>query len=162
MSASDADSVKRALSEEVRSAREHSERLTKLEALGTRAVACKGWRWMPGMLGLSTHSSSRSIWIRIVDPPQDDTSECWPDFSDPATIGCLLALVREAWHSPSLHTRLGVDGWELRDTYCTAIEGKPTTVVCGLDWMGAGSSIDPNGPHAGEIEALVAAWEAAP
>jgi hypothetical protein len=95
MSASDADSVKRELREEVRRAREHSERLTKLEALGTRAVACKGWRWMPGMLGLSTHSSSRSIWIRIVDPPQDDTSECWPDFSDPATLGCLLYLVRE-------------------------------------------------------------------
>jgi hypothetical protein len=95
MSASDADSVKRELREEVRSAREHSERLTKLEALGTRAVACRHWRWMAGMLGLSTHSSSRSIWIRIVDPPQDDTSECWPDFSDPATIGCLLYLVRE-------------------------------------------------------------------
>jgi hypothetical protein len=68
-----------------------------LEELGRRAVACKRWRWMPGMLGLSNQSSSRSIWIRIVDPPMDDASECWPDFSDPATLGCLLALVRQAW-----------------------------------------------------------------
>ena len=47
------------------------------------------------MLGLSNRTSERSIWIRVVDPPEDDTSECWPDLSDPATLGCLLYLVRE-------------------------------------------------------------------
>ena len=48
-------------------------------ALGRRAVACKGWRWMQGML--SYLAGSREL----------------PDLSDPATLGCLLALVREAW-----------------------------------------------------------------
>jgi hypothetical protein len=146
----------------MRKVKEGSERLARLEALGQRAVACKGFRWTAGMLGLSDHSSSRSIWIRVVDPPQDDTSECWPDLSDPATVGCLLALVREAWHSPSLHTRIGVDGWDVRDTYCTVIYDKPAAIVCGLDWVGAGGKSDPNGPHTSEIEALVSALEAAP
>ena len=141
--------------------REGAERLARLEALGQRAVACRHWRWMPGMLGLSNQSSSRSIWIRIVDPPEDDASECWPDFSDPATVGCLLALVREAWGTESWHTRLGVDGWEVRDTYISEVDGKPTTIVCGMDWKSRGGAIDPNGAHGSEIEALVAALEAA-
>lgn len=97
-------------------------------------------------------------------------AECWggaekgdlPVLSDPATLGCLLALVREAWRTSSLHTRLGVDGWEVRDTYCTVVYDKPAAIVCGLDWVGAGGKSDPNGPHTSEIEALVAALEAAP
>jgi hypothetical protein len=145
----------------MRKVREGSERLARLEALGQRAVACKGFRWMAGMLGLSDHSSSRSIWIRVVDPPQDDTSECWPDFSDPATLGCLLALVREAWGTESWHTRLGVDGWEVRDTYITEVDGKPSAIVCGMDWKSRGGAIDPNGSYGSEAEALVAALEAA-
>lgn len=49
------------------------------EALARRAVACKGWRWTPGML----------------DPLPAAKHQCPPDIDDPATIGCLLALVRE-------------------------------------------------------------------
>ena len=57
--------------------------------LSQRAVACKHWRWMPGMLSL---------------PPQADRCqrdgqmmvERLPDLTDPATVGCLLALVHEA------------------------------------------------------------------
>jgi hypothetical protein len=132
--------------------REQAERLTKLEELGTRAVACKGWRWMSGMLGLSNKSSSRSIWIRIVDPPMDDASECWPDFSDPATLGCLLALVREAWKVPDLAAIRSAfkDGsvvWSIPMTPAFKAELGLTG-----DYLGGAT----------QAEALVAALEAAP
>ena len=58
--------------------------------LSRRAVACPKWRWMPGMLTLD------GFRLSPVDADGDDP----PDLSDPATLGCLLALVREAWESP--------------------------------------------------------------
>ena len=70
--------------------------------LAKRAIACKGWRWMPGML-------------QVVAPKQDGGTGCvvryegiaipgaYPDLSDPATMGCLLSLVREAWGCPTAY-----------------------------------------------------------
>lgn len=56
------------------------------------AVACKGWRWMPGMA---------DIWgERMREGDGIDRMHALPDLADPATLGCLLALVREAWKSP--------------------------------------------------------------
>jgi hypothetical protein len=74
--------------------------------LARRAVACPKWRWMPGM--------RTAEGLRIVhDPSRFPDRACalrdggWtprllnpgalPDLTDPATLGCLLALVREAW-----------------------------------------------------------------
>jgi hypothetical protein len=82
-------------------------------ALAKRAVACKGWRWMPGM-------RTDSKFARVVAADEDGapcaaeegatTDDChavWmdnvpvlPDLTDPATLGCVLALVRKAWESP--------------------------------------------------------------
>ena len=59
-------------------------------ALARRAVACRGWRWMPGMKLTAGLRLSESLvpFTFSVD---------LPNLSDPATLGCLLALVRKAW-----------------------------------------------------------------
>lgn len=55
------------------------------EEWGRLAVSIPGCRWMPGMLGLHTG-------LRL-----DELTLCWeaeaPDPDDPATAGCLLALL---------------------------------------------------------------------
>jgi hypothetical protein len=74
-----------------------------LEDLGRRAVACKHWRWMDGMQVEPLRF--RVVWLtEDMIGESDQTSYFWknvpdiyPDLSDPATLGCLLALVREAW-----------------------------------------------------------------
>jgi hypothetical protein len=91
--------------------------------LGRRAVACKGWRWMPGMRTVYMEGGydyepgqafRRTDWLECVEPYKEPryfhNGNIWygarddglPDFSDPATLGCLLALVRKAWGDPYL------------------------------------------------------------
>jgi hypothetical protein len=75
-----------------------------LEELGRRAVACKHFRWMEGMR--IQPLDFRIVWFDDGAVGQDGhTSFHWnqiphayPDLSDPATLGCLLALVRRAWN----------------------------------------------------------------
>ena len=65
-------------------------------ALGKRVVACKHFRPMRGMLDMQSRTWDSSLlwrWHNDVDVP---------DLTDPATLGCLLALVREAWGDPTL------------------------------------------------------------
>jgi hypothetical protein len=66
--------------------------------LAQRAVACRHWRWMPGMVWYRPSSALGPIRGRMIgdDPSGLLLSEGWPDLTDPATLGCLLALVREA------------------------------------------------------------------
>lgn len=69
--------------------------------LAKRAVTCKNWKWMPGM----RYTTDR--WLegfdRVIDQPDRAAFADWlrkgriPELSDPATIGCLLDLVRKAW-----------------------------------------------------------------
>jgi len=130
----------------------------KLGCLNERAVICKGWRWMPGMLTMD------GVRIYAVDGDTfdgfDDDSEYndhpvsaleWPDLTDPATLGCLLALVRKAF--PGCHAEPnGAPEWDGYDEEERS------------NWWAVFSC----GPHrlmatgATEAEALVAALEAAP
>jgi len=118
-----------------------------LEELGRRAVACKHWRWRDG--SKRVHAEHRWAW-RLCGWrwfPCDERSnavhdncfaEAIPDLSDPATLGCLLALVREAWANDTMHARPGGDRWRVWSE-------EPGAFVFGT-----------------EAEALVAALEAAP
>lgn len=95
-----------------------------LEALGLRAMACRHWRWMPGML------------VQYVGPPNDLHPKGlrletrvrrvnWiaadgdlPDLSDPGTLGCLIALVREAYAAPHLFCTYRLEGvWSVCDLH---------------------------------------------
>ena len=105
--------------------------------LARRAVACKGWRWLPGMRWTlpGTHLAGR-FRNMLLDP------EAVPDLTDPATLGCLLALVREAWGDPLMQVMNAGGGW---------VGFRPAPI-----WT------DKEGCYETEAEALVAALEAAP
>ena len=74
-----------------------------------------------------------------------DWQQKWmrPDTTDPATLGCILALVRDAWGNPTIHTQASGPFW---------------IVVAGAGWSGD----DLTGEQDGEAAALLAALEAAP
>ena len=122
-------------------------------ALARRAVACRGWRWMPGML---TGDGFRCVWSDEISrewasPTWCENGMSWkntrtgskdlPDLTDPATLGCLLALVRVAYGDH----RLACVPWRLN----WAVDRV---------WMRNGHLSE----GATEAEALVAALEAAP
>lgn len=134
-------------------------------ALAREAVACKHWAWMPGMWTLCR--------VRLTDGGKDwligerpgatrdgggtvdtiDVSGLLPDFGDPATVGCLEALVQRV---------LGHDG---------------TSVVVEVRWtagthrvvrwrhrghMGWSPTTIGGESHPSKVAALVAALKAAP
>ena len=71
-----------------------------MNELAKRAVACKHWRWMPGMKWLLPEGAE-GYWPLSYRsgryPEVPEGVPVIPDLTDPATLGCLLALVRETW-----------------------------------------------------------------
>ena len=132
-------------------------------ALSRRAVACKGWQRMPGMLAVPTDGLV-SVPLRLTDDHDwpHDLGLRLPDLSDPATLGCLLALVRAAWRCPTVYVRQsttrrvsdGALAWEVCDLYLDA-------QACRALGVPREGSVGSWG-HGSEAEALGAALEGAP
>jgi hypothetical protein len=112
----------------------------EMKALAQRAVASKHWRWMPGMLVKggrfcrwnqgTVGRVKDNVAVVMTDNEDDegwpadyivslgsilvDGARCWnmlPDLTEPATLGCLLHLVREAWESPDIFMILPGSYW---------------------------------------------------
>ena len=140
----------------------------ELVALGRRAVACKGWKYRRGM-AVVMNDGERAIIIKANGftaklycedrggGVYDYTfSSFLPDLFDPATLGCLLALVREAHDSDCAHA------W-------TPTRSQGRWIVSRPEREGDYPSFNPDGwfslsvgEHATEAEALVSALENAP
>jgi hypothetical protein len=156
------------------------------DQLARRAVACRAWRWMPGMR--CTHRWTGGIRVLVdehgeqsesyvVLPDEDGNAvmtidECGimggfpdagsaypflPDLSDPATLGCVLYLVREAWGDGGITTQ-DLDGYDAYAWVCVVDTARlspgkeyPHTEH-GVTWFDGST----------EAEALVAALESAP
>ena len=138
------------------------------EELSRRAVACRGWRWLPGVL--TNKGRCQGVWkntdrrvesvvvVADIEGVPSGPMECrplsvLPDLDDPATLGCLLALVREAWEahrgeSPQLGTICTGDKWGVGVTVVEGGQAILEAVVLPSFYT--------------EAEALVAALEAAP
>ena len=114
-------------------------------ALASRAVACRGWRWMPGMLTTDGFRICRVDadgykfgYLTEYSYAHTVEGDVLPDLQDHATLGCVLALVREA-HGRRCYTQAVGGYW--------AVQNDDTEQAWGAE--------------ATEAEALVAALEAA-
>ena len=132
------------------------EQLENFEQLASRAVACKHWRWMPGMLsdkGLRVTRCDDDGYIVGYYEHLSYVAECvkgsTPDLRDPATIGCLLALVREAW-----------EPYRNGDPICSTFQWTDRWGVGAIVPTGFAPIVLSTYPT--EVMALVAALEAAP
>jgi hypothetical protein len=133
------------------------------EDLARRAVGCSGWRWMPGAVAVRVEPLAYCFEgydpatpvgrrYRVLEVGADFArcdGECFtapsrsfaPDLEDAATVGTLLALVREAHGNPTLYARqlMGGPDWVVEEPLFRTVSRGPT-----------------------EPAALVAALEAAP
>ena len=112
--------------------------LTEIAEIARTAVACKHWRWHDGMAAWTVDAASGEVYgdvVRVLGQPwraegQSErvrvvvdlglfmppslgtafTSTLLPDLTDAATVGCLLALVREVWGDGTISTYYDAGG----------------------------------------------------
>ena len=119
--------------------------------LARRAIACDGWRWMhrmvdtEGITYLGVYDTVHLFAGCERESWRDTLDGTLPDLTDDATIGCVLALVREAWGDPLAHVAPTFEG------------GTHTGYRC---WLSRYLTLWFEGDT--ERAALVAALEAAP
>ena len=137
-------------------------------------LASPHWRWMPGMKvklpdefggpyrvlhAVHTPEETRVYFVfcnaREIDSGAIGKEE-EPDLTDPATLGCLLALVREAWGDP---TKIGTLLVQCNPSYAAIHECSISIEIGDTRRRFLGLSEDFCSAHA---EALVAALLAAP
>jgi len=107
------------------------------DEIGRAFVACEQWRWMAGMVGPG--------YVRL-----EALTNRIPDVTDPATRGCILALVRELWQAPNAYTCTEYGHWHVSSGEDCAWE------------LQAELSSDGFSRYPTEIEALLAAVQGAP
>jgi len=149
-------------------------------SLAKRLVNCRHFRWLPGMrcthrwaggIRVLADESGEQSEAYVVLPDADgnavmaidvtgimggfpDAGSAYPflpDLTDPATLGCLLALVREVVQDPGLHVRCMLP-------YAPDMSGR--TPPPWLLYSGRGARWGDR--HDTEAEALVVALETAP
>ena len=111
------------------------------EKLARRAVACKHWRWLPGM-AYTDHAGV--LWRVGPTGLMALEGDCLPVLSDPATKGCLLDLLRQVWKDPSMTTHM---------------IKRNKSIVWRVGRLGI---LPTGGEYHSELEAMVAALESAP
>ena len=112
-----------------------------LVQLAKRAVACKSWKWLPGM----AYTDHTGIHWRIgAKGLMALEGECLPILNDSATKGCLLDLLRKVYKDPSITTHM-----IKRNKHIVWRVGRLGILPIGKEY------------HS-ELEAMVAALEAAP
>jgi hypothetical protein len=77
-------------------------------------VASPRWRWMPGMRGVLPGDPWSMSNIRVPEVlPNGGYPHHLPDLEDPATLGCIYALVWDVFHDPHMFVAPLRDGTEL-------------------------------------------------
>ena len=119
--------------------------MTMHETLARRAVQCAAWRWLPGMRVLFGGFAG----ARMVDDYDHAPGERdLPDLDDPATLGALLSLVREAHDDPMIcavahRSEDGPVRWWIDSDQCPvddlyAYDSEAEALVAALEAAGGG------------------------